>query len=102
MYIGHAKCQESEAIRGISTAISIRRKFLNSDLFSHFILLGQTLRINALWLTFAVTRHLFKLHRVHVQFFGAIFVGMLATVLQQLKDSVTFGGEQNVRCIRLS
>lgn len=26
MYIGQAKCQESEAVRGISTAISIRQK----------------------------------------------------------------------------
>jgi hypothetical protein len=32
-----------------------------------------------------------KLHRVNLQFFGAIFVGMLVTLVQQLKDYVTFG-----------
>jgi hypothetical protein len=70
-----------------------RQAFLSSDLFTKFILLGQTLRINAIWLKFAVKRHLLKLHRVNLQFFGAIFVGMLVTVLQQLKDSVTFSAK---------
>lgn len=60
MYIGHTKSQGSEAIRGMSTAFSIIQTFLNSDLFTDFMLLGLSLRINTLWLKFMVKRHLIK------------------------------------------